>query len=163
MSVETKEWTFDRAGWRNRPGPWDNEPDKRQWQDPDTGYACLIVRNRRGSLCGYVGVPAEHPWHGVGCAAVDESTGYQLTVHGGLTYSGSCSGKICHVVEGDDHVWWLGFDCGHYGDLSPFDLSAALGMDWPADPGEVYRDLDYVIAQVTKLAKQARRAAQEDT
>ncbi len=46
-------------------GPWKEEPDKMQYADEDTGYPCLIVRNRRsGNLCGYVGVPPEHIWHG---------------------------------------------------------------------------------------------------
>lgn len=39
--------TDDKSGWQ--PGPWMNEPDKKQWQDPETGLPCLIVRRpRRG-------------------------------------------------------------------------------------------------------------------
>lgn len=48
------------------PGPWANEPDKLNWIDPETGLDCMIVRNRAGNLCGYVGVPESHPWFGVG-------------------------------------------------------------------------------------------------
>jgi hypothetical protein len=57
--------TIDKSGWGE--GPWQSEPDKIQWQDPDTGYPCLIVRNgmSMGFLCGYVGVPANHPAHGL--------------------------------------------------------------------------------------------------
>lgn len=52
--------TVDKSTWGL--GPWQEEPDKRQWLDKETGYPCLIVRNARlGFLCGYVGVPRRHP------------------------------------------------------------------------------------------------------
>lgn len=61
--LETKEWkTIDKAGWG--PGPWQDEPDKKQWQDEETGLPCLIVRGPSGALCGYVGVSESHPLHG---------------------------------------------------------------------------------------------------
>jgi hypothetical protein len=47
-------------------GEWDNEPDKIQWLDEDTGLDCLMVRNHFGSWCGYVGVTEGHPLFGVG-------------------------------------------------------------------------------------------------
>ncbi len=34
--------TVDKTGWGE--GPWQSEPDKRQWQDEATGLPCLIVR-----------------------------------------------------------------------------------------------------------------------
>lgn len=46
-------------------GPWEQEPDKVTWVDPETDLDCMIVRNHHGVLCGYVGVPRTHPWHGV--------------------------------------------------------------------------------------------------
>jgi hypothetical protein len=54
--------TIDKSSWPR--GAWDDEPDKKQWQDTATGLPCLIVRNGVGALCGYVGVPRWHPWHG---------------------------------------------------------------------------------------------------
>lgn len=57
--------TYDKAGWGE--GPWQSEPDKRQWQDEATGLPCLIVRGPVGALCGYVGVPLEHPAYGLSC------------------------------------------------------------------------------------------------
>lgn len=54
---------LDRSTWGR--GLWDHEPDKVQWVDEETGYDCLMVRNNFGAWCGYVGVPAEHPWFGV--------------------------------------------------------------------------------------------------
>lgn len=56
--------TQDKSEWG--PGPWQDEPDKVQWLDPVTNYPCLIVRSQvSGSLCGYVGVPKEHPAYGL--------------------------------------------------------------------------------------------------
>lgn len=56
--------TVDKSGWGD--GPWQLEPDKKQWEDEVTGLPCLIVRNTQvtGSLCGYVGVPQGHPLYG---------------------------------------------------------------------------------------------------
>jgi hypothetical protein len=47
-------------------GPWQNEPDRLEWTDQETGLHCLIIRtNISGSLCGYVGVEPSHPAHGL--------------------------------------------------------------------------------------------------
>lgn len=42
--------TKDKSTWGD--GPWQHEPDKMQYEDPDTGLPCLIVRNAVGALCG---------------------------------------------------------------------------------------------------------------
>lgn len=62
--METREYrTLDKAKWGT--GPWQDEPDKRQWQDEVTKLPCLLVRGPHGALCGYVGVPKGHPLHGI--------------------------------------------------------------------------------------------------
>lgn len=141
----------DREKWGA--GPWDDEPDKVQWLDHETRLPCLIIRNPMGGLCGYVGVGTGHPWFGVHYDSVSPHP----DVHGGLTYSDSCSGpgeepRICHIVEPgeDDNVWWLGFDCIHAGDAAP-------GLTLFRD--DKYRDLAYVKQEVESLARQARDAA----
>ena len=53
---------IDKTGWPS--GEWDREPDKVQFEDKDTGYPCLAVRNRMGAWCGYVGVPNDHFFYG---------------------------------------------------------------------------------------------------
>lgn len=58
-----EESLVDKSEWG--PGPWQDEPDKRQWQDEATGLPCLIVRGPVGALCGYVGVPPDHPAYGL--------------------------------------------------------------------------------------------------
>jgi hypothetical protein len=45
------------------PGPWQDEPDRLEWTH--AGLYCLMIRNDLGSWCGYVGVPPEHPLHGI--------------------------------------------------------------------------------------------------
>lgn len=153
--METIEYTtFDKSNWG--PGPWQHEPDKRQWLDEATGFPCLIVRSAgSGALCGYVGLPKDHPDFG---KSYDDISDYEA--HGGLTFAGSCrpnadeSKHICHKADGDDHVWWLGFDCAHYGDISPAYEARSYhkGLASLADDHESYKDFDYVTKEVTVLA-----------
>ncbi len=143
--------TVDKGEWG--PGPWMDEPDKVQWRDEVTGLPCLAKRNPlAGNWCGYVGVEQGHPffevWYGDG--PEDE-----VAVHGGLTFSAACqegpeATTICHVPEPgeSDHVWWLGFDCGH-----AFDFAPGLGHQL-ASQREEYRSLDYVRGECASLAGQ---------
>lgn len=142
---------IDRAGWAR--GPWSCESDRLQWRT-EAGLTGLVVRNDLGALCGYVAVPSGHPLHGkdYGDVAVE--------VHGGLTYSGECSGHICHEPgpgESDD-VWWLGFDCAHAGDLYP--SMTRYAWSWPAT-GHVYRDIRFVCDEVERLAQQLSSRGRE--
>ncbi len=147
--------TVDKSSWG--PGPWQDEPDKRQWKDQATGLPCLIVRGPVGALCGYVGVPPGHPLHGQG---YDEAG---LDCHGGLTYAAGCSSAknpetgVCHIPDpGEpDHVWWFGFDCAHFSDLTP-GLDSKYRFN---QSGQSYRDIGYVTAECTSLAKQLAAAA----
>lgn len=181
MPTPTLEYrTADKSAWGD--GPWQREPDKRQWTDEATGLPCLIVRNSgiTGALCGYVGVAPGHPAHGADYSfwGYGESgerlplTPLQealnaVEVHGGLTFSGACghggnpAEGICHIPGAGepDTVWWFGFDCAHAGDYSPaMDHSrrgfGALGS--PTGWGGVitYRDQAYVEAAIRSLAKQ---------
>jgi hypothetical protein len=113
----------DRAGWAQ--GPWDTEPDRAEWRMPELpGYACLILRNHMGALCGYVGVPPGHPVHGTELDAIDG----QVEVHGGVTFSSACS-------EGDgpgSETEMVGSPCGHCGRVN--DLASGDKGDSPG-PG----------------------------
>lgn len=132
----------DRSTWG--PGPWDGEPDKVQWIDEATGYACAAVRHSEvGHWCGYVGVPPGHRYHGVGYRDIPEE--HTAGAHGELTYASSGNRSVCHAPESGrpDDVWWLGFDCAHAGDRAP--------PRWWPHRGE-YRSLAYVRACVRKLA-----------
>lgn len=149
MKVEEKTWTglCDRTDWRA--GPWDSEPDKVQWTDPVTGLACLVNRGGAGAWCGYVGLPPGHPWRELHYDDIPAD------IHGGLTYGPSkCLGKICHEVEGEDDVRWIGFDCAHAGDGAPGEFGFYLGGH--------YRRVGWVQRQVTHLAEQVANAQEEE-
>ncbi len=161
-------WRFDES----RPpgdGPWTTEPDKAQRVDPTTDLDCLVVRNRHGAWCGYVGLPPGHPLHGV-----DYNDLPPLAVHGGVNFSEHCAEidgaeegpYICHVPEPGrpGEVWWLGFDCGHAFDLRPtMEAELAKLPGWPpiprpaGYPRATYRPFSYVQSEVTQLAAQLRQ------
>ncbi len=156
----TQQWhTADKTNWQ--PGPWKGEEDKVSWTDARTGYPCLAVRNPAGCWCGYVGVGPGHLAYEVHYDNVDANA------HGGLTYSDHCQEesehyptpmekRVCHPAEGDDPVWWLGFDCMHSGDLAPHPsyehYNRTMG-DYPGYANE-YRDLAYVQEECEQLAAQ---------
>lgn len=127
-------------------GPWTKEPDRYHRNIGD--YEFLLNRSHLGALCGYVGVPSWHPWYQKHYDSVDAS------VHGGLTYSGSCHGVICHT--GPQEVWWLGFDCAHYMDQIP--AMKSIMPDVANFGGSSYKDITYVRDQNLDLLRQAMEA-----
>jgi hypothetical protein len=113
-------WKHDDIKANLLDGEWQEEPDKMQWIDEETGLDCLIVRGPSGALCGYVGLPKSHKLHGVDYNTVYETN--PVEVHGGLTFSRGCQkvddpGRgVCHSGDiANKGVWWLGFDCAHSG------------------------------------------------
>lgn len=137
-----------KASWGD--GEWQSEPDERQWQDEVTGLPCLIVRSQTGALCGYVGVPHDHPAYGVSYDDVD------VDVHGGLTFAGD---EIHYQVTENvpDNVWWLGFDCSHFMDFSP-----AFKFIGYHQQGTSYRTIAYVTSECQSLAKQLKEGKLDD-
>ena len=153
--MELTEHKIDKTTWGD--GPWQHEPDRAEWEH--AGLPCLAVR-AGGHWCGYAAVPPGHPWYGVPYSEYDT---VNVDVHGGLTYSDACQGHVCHVPKpGEpDDVWWFGFDCNHSGDYSPQMAVYARqqGHDWYHDRTEQYRTLDYVRAEVNRLAEQLKERA----
>jgi len=168
--MSTQEWTtVNKSDWGE--GPWSTEPDKVQWIDEATSFDCLINRGPMGALCGYVGVPPEHPCHGVDNDRVKIATEGGLDypdVHGGLTFSGFChegqpEGEgICHIPDSGRpaNVWWLGFDCSHCWDFAPKIAARMRARDsdnadlWDQGHDDIYREIDYVKREVGNLAEQ---------
>lgn len=137
---------IDKSKWTR--GEWDDEPDRVDFESH--GFACMLLRvPSSGHWCGYVGVPMTHRMAGVHYddVAIGPNNEYPR-VHGGLTYSDKCSGRICHIPKPGmpDDVWWFGFDCAHAGDLCP---ASAYVM-----PGDIYRNVEYVRSQTESLAEQ---------
>lgn len=158
-----------REGWA--PGPWDDEPlDKAVWTDEATGYPCMIVRHpRNGNWCGYVGVPEGHKLYGVGYVDLYDVDDLELPAE--VNYSAPCfeegpeEKSICHIpLPGEsDNVWWFGFDCGHYMDISPgteaalrqinekYDIGASSWV--PFDVRPTYKTEAYVRSLTSSLAE----------
>lgn len=82
-ATDVQEWSArDKTEWER--GPWDHEPDKRQWVDAESNLDCLMVRNHGGAWCGYVGVPPKHPMY------QQDYEKPNVEVHGGLTFADFC-------------------------------------------------------------------------
>jgi hypothetical protein len=67
-----------------------------------------------GYGCGYVVIPAGHPYHGSGTDECED-----LSVHGGVTFARSADALINNWKEltaQDKGCWVIGFDTAHYGD-----------------------------------------------
>ena len=132
IDTTTLEKTVDMSAWGVR-GPWDTEPDKAEWVDEATGLNCRVLRNGAGALCGYVGIPEGHKYYNVDYSDIPWEG---RDVHGGLTYSNL-----------EDGLWWLGFDCAHSNDYVP-----GATQYFGTSMKERYRDINYVIKEVQKLA-----------
>lgn len=143
-----------RKGWPE--GPWKHEPDLVRWRDGD--FVLVVLRTRLGSLCGYVGVPERHPWHGLDYDAVP------VDAPGGLTFAAegdehrappSTEEPLTEAEEaqamlvGSRSWWYLGFDCAH-----SFDYVPGLGIGNRDD----YREVGYVVTEVTKILDAAKLA-----
>lgn len=109
----------------------------------EAGYRWEVSSNKMGFRCGYVRVPAGHPWHGKDYDAVEPYP----DVHGGLTFA---------RPDTSDLSWWLGFDCAHAGDAPDPALPGYehIGLTWAG----IIRDTLYVVGQCLELAFQAASA-----
>jgi hypothetical protein len=127
--------------------PWLNEPNHLEWFTV-AGLLGVVHRTEGiGHLCGYVRVPAGHPWHGQ-----DNEMEIDARVHGGVTYSRPY--KPGGPEPDADGGWWVGFDCAHSGDFTP-GTAAFLGREGPSGY-ETYRNVEYVKGEVEHLARQAK-------
>ena len=97
---------------------------------------CSIHRNSVKALCGYITLTKDSSLYGVG---YDE---LNINTHGGLTYDG----------YDKNENWVIGFDCAHYGDLTPYFI---LSDDYPFNSFGEYRDMEYVKKQCESMAEQA--------
>lgn len=129
--------------------------DKTKGQGEHLGFEWEIVSNRMGYLCGYVKVGPGHPWYG------KDYDDIAADVHGGLTFSEY--GKAC-PAHGPTDEYWVGFDCGHWGDapkaeyMDP-EYRKALA-DLYHDSTSSFKDEFYVQKECERLAEQALAAQQ---
>ena len=184
--VPAAEIYYDRESRPDGDGPWLGEADKVSWRDEASGYECIMLRdNPGGFLCGYVGVPADHPLWGWRSKAVPADIG--IEVHGGITYARLCQSgptpsrrlaaearRICDVVispevyhevqhatdhrAADRHAWWFGFSCDHSYDFVPGDGRRSIPVS-SSELARTYRDDAYVVRETVALAAQLRAIA----
>lgn len=114
-------------------------------------YPCEIIRADEFShLCGYVGIPENHPYYKKSYSKIEVMDNYP-TVHGGITFS---EGYDPITSEKSD-LWWLGFDCAHSGDWSAF---TSIGHISPNEAGlhnwtieEVEEELESFVDQLSEI------------
>ena len=109
------------------------------------GFKWHVIHNGQGYRCGYVRIPAGHPWHG------KHYDDIAAEVHGGLTFADA---DVPCDAPGEDNDWWVGFDCAHAFDLP----DPSLTTYHPSLMGEV-RTQEYVEAECRSLCEQALQAA----
>ncbi len=123
--------TFRRELWGE--GNWNDEPDEAFWLRD--GFPCWIRRNPMGHLCGYAGVPQNHPYY-----MLTSGTVPLLSRHG-LTFADFGQGigfnvQLTHDEPRDDPEhpfkqvmpmfmpdyaghWFFGFHCSEHWQYSP--------------------------------------------
>lgn len=117
------------------------------------GLRCVLKRSPHGILCGYVGIPKEHPYWGM--TYNDDKPIWDLEVHGGITWA-----ENCLPGEDPDGRWYLGFDTGHSCDFIPgmFNPMLAVGkLGVFTDPSR-YKDANYVTKEIINLVTQLLNA-----
>lgn len=135
--------------------PWEREPNEVDFEHE--GMPCRLRRGPGGlsHWCGYVGVPAAHPFWGLDYSQpapkLNTSPESALDVHGGVTYAGDHA-PMCEP----DGYWYFGFDCAHAGDLVPGMVRRGR------ERYGVYRDVAFVEAECRKLAEQLYRIAEQE-
>jgi hypothetical protein len=147
-------------------GEWLEEPDFAEFEH--TGFLCHVMRNPFGCWCGYVRIPKVHPWHGKDYDSIDAD------IHGGLTFSQNVDDNYP-----EKSGYWIGFDCGHFGDFCPSSVKSQRELDNivpESIPEEMkimrkhlyermgsvpYRNLEYVVNETKKLATQAKEAMEK--
>lgn len=118
----------------------EKEGDELQWDytcNNGVIIHCSIHRNDVKSLCGYITLTKDSSLYGVDYDDIN------ISAHGGLTYQG--------YDQNENYV--IGFDCGHYGDLTPY----FLFKDFPFYSDGEYRDMQYVKSECESMAEQVSK------
>jgi hypothetical protein len=129
-----------------------HRPDNVLAKGEHMGYEWQVIHNGNGYRCGYVRVPAGHPWHGMSEDEID------CKVHGGLTFS--ANDLPCAQADKPEDGYWLGFDCCHCWDLPDPALPATRVVSfYDRDPRSAIRTQEYVEAECRSLCEQAAKAS----
>lgn len=104
------------------------------------GFQCRIQRvgiPYSGHLCGYVVIPKGHTLYKMNYDDIEARYDYDLPAHGGLTFSDFVNNEF-----------WVGFDCAHFGDLSPMYLE---GFEIYKNDFDNYKDMTFVENNLKKI------------
>jgi len=115
---------------------------KKEWTT-EAGLKAVVLFVNDSHHCGYVIVPEDHKWYG---DSYDKH--YDVDVHGGLTYA-----DTVYWEEGDNYGWAFGFDAAHLGDETLYSR----------DPGDTFKDVDYMAKECESLARQIKEEKSDDT
>lgn len=150
----------------------------------NAGLSACIIKTRGRFYCGYVGVPKDHPLHGLHynnnsqfikdvteeeglgqrspiialiCEGAETSPCVAFDVHGGITFSSTWA-ENDHVdgsAELESSLWYFGYDCNHYED-GQFELYDEDGKLVYNYSASHYapKSLDFNIQQCESLAQQ---------
>ena len=102
-------------------------------------YDCLIRRTPMKILCGYVKLLKEHKYFG------KDYDNIPVEVHGGITWSGEFQ---------DEEGYYLGFDCGHFNDLIPYEIGRYPSFISDMPSNDVYRTMEYVEQEIKSMIDQ---------
>lgn len=97
-------------------------------------YKCSVIFQTLCHRCGYVGIPKGHSLYGLDYDEIP------VICHGGLTYM--YPDLVGHEEESD--IFWIGFDCAHFGDGKDYDAGRRYFADDPdhIDMLNRWEDLD---------------------
>lgn len=153
---------------------WKTEPNEVDFTAE--GLPCKLRRGPLGHWCGYVGVPQDHPWHGLSynsrvvvpkswlenrtidsfgvidlfCHIANPKEPNEVSLSLALSVHGGITYSENHAPnEEPDGRFWFGFDCAHAGDLNPSSFERGYAFS-----GDVYRNQSYVVAECQSLAAQ---------
>lgn len=119
------------------------------------GYNCLIIRHKTMLyLCGFVAVNEDSIFFG------SDPLNLDFKVHGSVTVGfpgldNNWKEDLYYKPLTDEtgkSLWWLGFDCGHTGDLTPIDLLLDSVLDM--NDNRTYKNLEYVENELKYLVDQ---------
>lgn len=143
------------------------------------GYIAVCIAIENMHRCGYVGLPPEHPLHGieysqntpvlkdawekaktgpVGKRGIIElfcvHGNDEENTHPSLVFDVhggiTYSGGKDYPIKNKNGLWWFGFDCGHNGDGYFEGSSMASYLNGPI------RSVEYVMKECESLAKQLK-------
>jgi hypothetical protein len=78
------------------------------------GYPCVVLFIPLCHRCGYVGIPSSSKL----CKGIKLD---EICCHGGITYNEK---RLHHQKDKD--MWWIGFDCAHWGDSRDYETAKKL-------------------------------------